>query len=487
MKKTGNNNLLLYLFYVIAFVSMFGIMLCCPMINDDYSFLSYGLKSFSDVFRFSLYYGNGRLIGNITSLLLVQSPIAFAAEKAVILFAIVALLPKILSFGEKKENEAVMFLTSFILMMGMTPYIFQEVITWSTCFQNYVPPVAGLIICMLMVKSRKSNPIIMFLIFVVGFTSQLYLELNTLVNVLFGFVIAVLCFVKYRDRMAKAITYFVSSVLGAAVMFAIPKLFVDPERQRVMEGYRGFHIGSISDIIHTVINNTIVLTTPMKKSIILLVILSVVMCITLYLSDKKKGYRFIAQCSILFMPLFHIVFQIYLDNKAFVDTKYYRYFCIMILGLFAFGAFLCIGCMEKCIEKFIAAVSACFVFVSLAPVLIVTPARPRCSYLYYMFLTVLTLTMVSYLLKKKKLPDGFNIAVLICAAVLTLNLGLNYINVRSEAAKQTASIEAQMKEHFEVIKVEEIDNLYMHKTSDKMFGYYYYYEKPFDVKFEYTK
>lgn len=466
---------------------MLGIMMCCPMINDDYSFLSYGLKNFSDIFHFSLYYANGRLLGNITSLLLILNPIAFAIEKAVILFAVVALLPKLFMFSNNKENEIPMFLTSYVLVMGMSPYIFQEVITWSTCFQNYIPPVAGLIICMLLIKSKKSNPLIMILLFVTGIASQLFLELNTAVNAALSFVIAVLCFIKYKDRFAKAVVYFVSSVLGAFVMLAIPKLFVDPERQKVVGNYRGFKLGSLSEAAHTVVKNAINLTTPMKKSIILLIMLSVVLCITLNLSEKKKGYKFIARCSVLLLPLFHIVFQIYLDNKAFADTKYYRYFCIMLLGLFAFGAFLCIGCMENCIEKIIAAISAGFVLVSLAPLMIVTPALPRCAFLYYIFLASLTLTLVSYLFRKKKLPGGFDIAVLICAAVLTLNLGLNYVNVRSEAAKQTSSIESQMKEHAEVIEVRKIDNLYMHKIAKYMFGYYYYYEKPFDIEFEYAE
>lgn len=486
MKKYENKNYLIYFVYVLAFAFMFGIMLCCPRINDDYSFLDYGINNLKDAVHFSLYYGNGRFLGNITSVLMIGNKTLFAAEKAIILFIVIALLPKTVRFGDNKNSDLIMFISSYSLVMGMAPYIFREVITWSTCFQNYVPPVAGLIICSYLIKSKSRNPLAAVLIFIVGFASQLFLELNTVVNGAFSFVILVLCFLKYKDRLVKALMFFISSGLGALTMFAIPKIFVDPKRQNHMGIYRGFHVGSFSDLKSTVINNTIKLTVPMRMCIVLLIILSVLMCIVVNASKMKKSYKFISKMCVLLLPAFHIIFQVYLDNRKYVDTVYYRLLCLVLLALFGLGVFLCIISMENCTEKLIAVISAFFVIISILPVTIVSPVLSRCAYLYYMFLVTITLVTLSYLLKRKRLPAGYNIAVVICAFVLTLNLGISYYNIKVEAAKQTASIEAQMKNHADVVKVKVIDNPYMHRTSKKMFQFYYYNEKHHDVTFEYV-
>jgi len=488
MKKLKTNNVLLYFIYFVSFTFILGIMLCCPKINDDYSFASYGFTSIKEMIHFSLYYGNGRFLGNLTSLLLIGNMTYFAVEKAIILFLIIAILPKVLDFERKVNNKTMMYLASYILVMGMSPFIFQEVITWSTCFQNYVVPVAGTLICLWLIKIelKKSSVLNSILIFVIGFSSQLYLELNTVVNVALSFVIVFLCFTKYRDKFVKSLVFFASNVFGAVTMLIIPKLFVDPERVEKMTSYRSIHLESFNDMKYTFIQNISDLTAPIKKSVILLVIIAVLLCITVNISDRKKRLSSIWQAGVIALPVYAVVFQVLMQGGDFAGKNIYRVVYTTLLVAFWACALICVSFMEKCSEKVFAYISLIFVIISILPVTIVSPAKPRCAFLYYMFLAAFALIILSYLFRKKKVTNGLKIAVAVCAVVLTFNLGINYYNVKIESEKQINDIKAQLASHSEVIEVHEIDNLYMHKIAKGMFGYSFYYKKPFDVEFKYV-
>ena len=54
------------------------LMYLSPLISDDIEFVSMSFPNLSDVIHYSLYYGNGRLLGNISAISLSNSLYSFA-------------------------------------------------------------------------------------------------------------------------------------------------------------------------------------------------------------------------------------------------------------------------------------------------------------------------------------------------------------------------------------------------------------------------
>ncbi len=64
------------------FCFFFTIMLWAPMAYDDFDFIARSSYPISDIFQYSLHYGNGRLLGNMGVVILLKSSIFCALAKA---------------------------------------------------------------------------------------------------------------------------------------------------------------------------------------------------------------------------------------------------------------------------------------------------------------------------------------------------------------------------------------------------------------------
>lgn len=489
MSKEKHGKLSLISAYVISFAFFCVIMLLSPPVNDDYAFLSYGLTNIKDMFRFALYYGNGRLLGNLTSLILIPSQPLFAIQKAAILFITVFLFSKLFKKDGENENSLFLFLSAFVLIIGISPNIFAVIIPWSTCFQNYVPPVTGLLICLHLIKkdgSVKYEAAAAVITFITALTSQLYLEINTVVNIAFSCLIT-LIFIKTKrekSKIIKSVSFAVGSVAGGAVMFLIPRTFIDPERMEIMNEYRQYNIGQLKEIVDTAYLHFLDIVLEISYFSALLLFISFCVILIMRQSGKSRFYRIFCSAGSVAFSAYSLSMSSIMDNHLFVKQGTYLILYFVLLGIFVLSLFMCILSMEKGYEKNFSVISFLFVFVSIAPLAAVSPISKRCYLLYYLFMAACGMGLASYLVNRKLLSIDFKRVLAICACVLCFHIGVNYISIKAMSDIQIKCIEAQLDDGKDVVEVPEIPNRYFHNTSCSLYGYHFYRNEPFDSYFQ---
>ena len=131
------------IFVICIFAYFTVIMFASPYLSDDIEFASKNFKTLRDIISYSLYYGNGRLLGNIGVHILLKNKILGAVICAFTITGIIYLMPMVIN-----ADCFITYWLSFLLTIGMALKLFSEVYAWKSGFQNYTPPIFTiLLIC----------------------------------------------------------------------------------------------------------------------------------------------------------------------------------------------------------------------------------------------------------------------------------------------------------------------------------------------------
>ena len=230
---------------------------CSPFTSDDYEFSAYSF-SFSELLNYVLHYGNGRFLGNISTLLIINNRFAQVVVKAAMMSSIIVLIPKVLG-----TTSPLAYLSSLLLFVGMSPRIVAQTFTWTSGFNNYTPPIfLSLLILYLfqMPRFRQGKyPLLLFpLVFLLGVSSQLYSEHTTITNICLAFFVLIHALRQKTHHVSLAVTWLTSALIGALIMFAIPRIFYVADNYS--EGYRQLHMNGLFDCISTAVENFSTLT-----------------------------------------------------------------------------------------------------------------------------------------------------------------------------------------------------------------------------------
>lgn len=244
-----------FFLFICVFLFMTFVMLCAPMVSDDYEFAAKDFSSPADLLDYVLHYGNGRLLGNVSALTMVRFPVAAAIGKALVVAWVVFLLPAVLGM-----EHIGAYIASFLLLIGINDDVFGEVYAWTSGFGNYLPPIwiTLLILYLIQVYPKAKPPVLKGLlcgaVFVLGVAAQLFVEHTTLINILLACILAAReLFSKKKERALICCIWAVACVIGAAAMFAIPKVFYLEHNRS--EGYRSVHVNSILAIAFSAVKN----------------------------------------------------------------------------------------------------------------------------------------------------------------------------------------------------------------------------------------
>ena len=107
--------------------------------------------------RYSLYYGNGRLLGNIGACILNNNRIVCVIVKVVMILAMMLLIPKVINIKNKVLEYII-----YLMLLGTAPEIFGQVFVWTSGFQNYIPPIVFMLACMWICKCYSKKVISYF-------------------------------------------------------------------------------------------------------------------------------------------------------------------------------------------------------------------------------------------------------------------------------------------------------------------------------------
>lgn len=474
----ANSNVFWFLF---AFVLMFVIMYNAPMISDDFEFTKLSLSSFGEMWRYCLTYGNGRLLGNLGVLVVINSTFLKAFVKAVTVAILVLMLPFVL-----KVNRTIMLPISFLLVFGCSPIIFAQIFTWTSGFQNYVPPILLTLLCFGIISRCETKSIARtMLLIVIGVCGQLYVEHSTILNIL----IPIAMFVFYRvennkEKQHLAKVWFFSAIAGAVLMVLIPKIFYVQANRA--EGYRQTGFSSLGKLTSYIIEGVKLSLITYARCAVLWVLfaicgLLILRCIKLHNKVIEMAIRCLYICLIVVSVLCGVLFEL---NDKIVVVKILQYMMFLQIPLcFVCTAIIVWKLPNKKIKLFLSSCLA-FAIISVAPFLLVRPFGERCVFLSYMFLGVFSIKGIDYGMEILDLHPGRKWIGGLCGLLLVLsvflifsfNQAVYYDGIRN------AYIEERMAAKEKKIVIFEIPSHYTFATM--LIEEYYFYERPRDIEFE---
>ena len=141
MNTASKKYKLLVIIGIMAFFTV--VMFCAPYTSDDMLWGMYSDKPFDVILEYVLTNGNGRVLGNLFTIWIVPKTAFSILLKAGILTAICLMMADLFCEGKPFGLPA-----AFLLMIGMSPALFSEVITWTSGYANYINPVFCTLLCL---------------------------------------------------------------------------------------------------------------------------------------------------------------------------------------------------------------------------------------------------------------------------------------------------------------------------------------------------
>lgn len=483
-----------FLFFIGVLAVLAPIMIFSPFTVDDLFFRQLQLSGLQEKFQYALYYGNGRFLGNLGVLVLIDNTLLRVIVKTLVV-GLSVLLTCLLLNNKSKSMSGIVFL----LFIGMCPGLFGETIVWTSGMQNYFPPILCMLLCVYIMRNYKQEQTVikrvvsMALVFILGVCGQLFIEHSTLINGAVAFALVIYAFKSQKFKRLISIIYLLATGIGAAIMILIPKWFYLPHP---WENYQSFNLGNVKELFISVLDNGTVIQDVLSQSILLLFILSLSFLLVLRQRKKEKKGKGLLLCKgaqyvLVFYPIFCVIkFVLYNFELAAYFGPVFKLFCIGLLLLY-FGALLysCLQIKPKETRQTMLVMLG-FVFLSIVPLLVVNPVSKRNILHGYVFLIFFGVTLLQYVKENglwiynnnyKKLING-------TAAALSLSLIFLFYNFYSIYSVQETDISQKMEQEATEIAVlgkYPLDYVYDGKEVYPALEKYYYYNQPGDITFTY--
>ncbi len=409
-----------------------------PKIDDIIFNLNefFQFKTFKEFLYETIYYGNGRYLGNGLALLFSKIPKVF--------YIIEFILVQIFCFSAEKligiKNSKLFFLTAFLLQ----PIQFVNQITsWICGFINYFIPIELLIFLILIIKSYKkelSVPVKIgrcFILALLGFCEQLFVQHNAVMNIVI-IVTVIFCLKKDKKSIYESVIVLIANIIGAVLLFGYNS-YIDMTKMWTYQ--TGLSSGttqslkfalyqdSLKSFIKNIVSNTGVFIFCFLGCIFLY---SVLIYIVVQVDKeeklfKHKGIIYFFNSMFYIASAFTVILN-FLDKLA--ETKYVIIVSV-IFGLSLVGNMISLIKLFKHFDKkLIIIVCVMFLYgVAAYSPFIVYNARGAfrgCEFFYIMF-TFATLLIFNSAVKKYNLnPEKPCIAVCAFAMAVTIAYTVAY-------------------------------------------------------------
>lgn len=398
MKKINKSKL----FYLIIFIILLLICYFFPYTGDDWAWgTNIGVERLLSGFKDY----NGRYLGNLMVLLLTRSRILRAIIMSITLFVIPLLISRIVSNKQDKINKNIYLSTLLILLIPTS--IFQQSISWTSGFCNYVFPIVFILIYLLInkeIKSKKQNNNLKlsFICFILGFVSTLFIEHMTIYAIILAIFLVFYNFIIEKKFKTCNVSFLIGVLIGAAIMFSngayVNVLNSADTYRSVKTSNPIFNI--ISSYFNTISNYLF------TNNFILNIFMSFISLKLLYDALKNENHKFKKVFYKLLM-FFYVSFIIYsLFNNFYLSLFgiYKKYIDGLISLIFLILSFVMIiftiNSKEKKQELLFYLISICLIT---GPLFFVTPVGPRCFFPTYIIFVLYITTFVDYISFSDKL------------------------------------------------------------------------------------
>ncbi|MBO7359751.1 MAG: hypothetical protein J6V48_01360 [Clostridia bacterium] len=456
------------------FVFILTVSLLSPYVSDDYyyQYLMGEMRSAGEVFSFFLHFGNGCILGNLLAFVLSNNLAVCAIVKAsvatAILFSGHLLVEKITGKG-----SAVL---SVFFALLFPPVITAEVITWTSGFSNYLPPILILLIIaniLLRDGDRLRFPASVA-VFFLGIAGQLFVEHSSVIDlVLIGGLSGYLVF-REKKNIAESVSALAGTAIGTAVIFLIP-LMTDAAGK--LSGYRKIYldlwdgesqfyvISSVMQIIRELCGGWL----------FWLLFASLLFALLVKTTGRRKVAALIISAPALFAyPALSLILTVRPDLKRqyLLSTLAFAFFFIATAVILIRYAVLSGRTGITCTVLF---ACAC---VSVAPLVVVYPIGPRCYALAVTFMIVLSCVIAVELLhplSKRQIICFCIASALIVSAVIGA-----YIKLNADYRERDLYIRDKIENTTGRVEFKKINSPFLHYYADSMIDYRYYTDTPGD-------
>lgn len=400
--------------------------------------------------------------------------------------SIIFLIPYLLGY---KNN--VTYLTFFIFFLTLDPTLLGEVFLWSSGFYNYIPPVFISLVIILFIKfypSLKcffSKALCCFSIFVLGISSQLYVEHSTIVNLVLSISFIVFAITKKTyTLMPPLILWLFSTIIGTIIMFSIPILFfVEGNRS---EGYRSYNIQSILTLIVSCAKNLLRLGNYYSGINALPICAGSI--VTIYATRNVRSStknNILAGLSLLCsgLLLFANATSINLWGGELAIIHHIFYFGVVFSQLLLW-VLVCIKipCAHSRNRVFFLLFMA---FISLSPLLLVSPVPTRTVFQSYIFFCAATLVCLSHVTSQGNIKHSKRILpiCMVTCFSLIIAMSITFIGVKMMVDTREKYILQELQNNSEEIVIYKIPYKYTSWDSVWSFNHHFFREKKEDTTF----
>lgn len=463
------------------------VMCCVPLASDDVEFAALRFSDLKELIRYVLYYGNGRVMGNLASIILSKLPWLGVLVKAVVLSGVIFLVPAIL-----KLRDVTGYLMSFLLFVTMRQALFGQVYTWTSGFANYVLPIWVTLLIVLLLQryqnlhSGWAKGLWLGVIFVLGVSGQLFVEHCSLMNVLLAGC-AVVFLRKNRRSAAPGAVWLIGSVIGLALMLAIPMVFFAEGNRS--EGYRSVNFGGFSWLI----NSTVTVFTKMGAAFPPLGAMAAAGALagTVWFTRDKRGSR---ANSVLYACCCGIVVYFFLNEFLLRNTWYIwqqelrkRLTAVCAVLPFVLWAVVLRSLEDRQTRRQIWFLLAAALG-SLVPFLVVSPSPARTLFFAYTCTVAAILVFFRYAWARisERWQSRLRFGGRVAAVTACLVLLITFANIAWISGLRATHIRQEMEAGKTEIVIFEDPYTYVHWSGDGCYGRSYYYEQENDIRFTST-
>ncbi|MGN1480221.1 MAG: DUF6056 family protein [Acutalibacteraceae bacterium] len=428
--------------------------LIAPYMMDDWAWATSTGQERLDSF-FAGY--NGRYLGNLYILALSKSLPLWCISLCV---AALFLPYAVYKFSGSKSITVYLLTPAAVSIMSAE--MFRQIIMWRSGFSNYVPPLAAVLLYLVIIRNVFDNEaphykkLTFLLTFFIGAAGALFMENVTLYAVLLGAAVLIYTKYKFKKVFAPHISYLIGSICGAAIMFtnsAYLNIFNNHDEVK----YRTFaglspspaHIKNIATICICMFESNYRMFLTFSAILFLLAVRN--------LSNKKISKKRFAVLTglVAYQVAYSLVMMVFYDAVHQVGLAFYigRVLSAALLFLSFAAAILLMHIERKDKEK------AIFAFLSsavlIAPLVIITPVSPRCFFAPYIMVVLAESVMLKNLLESSgKITSRAAFASVTAVFIAgSIHYAVNFTEVHEYHQIREQYIQAQIDADADTIEV----------------------------------
>lgn len=446
---------------LLLFLIFFAIQV--PYCHDEWAWGSQsGLETLSTFFQGY----NGRYLGDLLSLAVTRSVWAKVLILAFTIWGLILLMTVLIrKLPENRGTPLQIALLSTLLILGMPLSIFRQILGWVAAFVNFVPPVILFLIYWGLVRNIFSEPSpnysrrLWIWMIPLGLCSQLFSEHNTIFHVLFAAFVLVYTYLRRHRVYAVHLSYFLSCLAGAAIMFLNPAY---TNALRHTDGYKNIDLSA--GAVPSLMKSGYSIINTLYSAGILPLLIAGLLLLLLVLSRRRsfhnqKRLRIAAGIGLTEFIVFFMVEQFF--PKALTALSGFSHLLKVLLvcgSLFLFVAcslltlWLCIPDTAR--RHRLMTIFLCAPALSL-PLVVANPIGPRCFFASYLLLGVFFLELLfgayslSHIFSKP-----FTAILLAVTLALALYLGTIFLQIGTAWRRQISQIQQGVSQKAPVIQLE---------------------------------